>query len=308
MAALEALLDALRGRWGIPAGPGDRPFRCRAGAQGRSGTEVRLAAPGAGRAVDLARRDPARRRRLGGVPRGGASASATARPKVTGARCSRRFGCAFVPWRKGNWPPRTLPGRGRSPRSTLALTTARFSPRRRRARMAGWPRPRGRGKSGLQGDMAAGNARPGQPEGKRHRDQTAPAASAAGVRVKRWGKSPPRRRRRRRHGKPRQEQGQIGIARGSPPGFFRPSDPGWPPEPAGNGGPRGMVIGPPSGGSQNPAYRPSARQISRKHQRRISAHRGRSAATVSVLIDSGGLSRTRKPDGCDAPLPARAHA
>jgi hypothetical protein len=35
-------------------------------------------------------------------------------------------------------------------------------------------------------------------------------ASAAQVRVKRWGKSPPRRERLRRHGKPRVVQGQIG--------------------------------------------------------------------------------------------------
>ena len=35
-----------------------------------------------------------------------------------------------------------------------------------------------------------GNARAGQPDGKRHREQT--ASHASGVMVKRWGKSPPR--------------------------------------------------------------------------------------------------------------------
>ena len=47
----------------------------------------------------------------------------------------------------------------------------------------GWPDGRGRtarGKSGLQGEMAAGNARPGQPEGKRHRDETARRLRPAG--------------------------------------------------------------------------------------------------------------------------------
>ena len=63
------------------------------------------------------------------------------------------------------------------------------------------------------------------------------------ARVKGWGKSPPRRRQRRRHGKPRQEQGRIGTARGRPQGFSRPSGPGWLHEPVGDGGPRGMVVG-----------------------------------------------------------------
>jgi hypothetical protein len=92
--------------------------------------------------------------------------------------------------------------------------------------MAGRPRPSGRGKSGLQGEMAAGNARPGQPEGKRHREETARPARAARARVKRWGKSPPRRRQRRWHGKPRQEQGQIGVARGASPRVLPPERPG----------------------------------------------------------------------------------
>ncbi len=55
------------------------------------------------------------------------------------------------------------------------------------------------------------NVRRGRPQGKCHRKQAAPAA--AGVRVKGWGKGPPRRRQRRRHGKPHREQYRIGAAR-----------------------------------------------------------------------------------------------
>src|SRR4030095_7084389 len=40
-----------------------------------------------------------------------------------------------------------------------------------------------------------------------------PARVAGEVRVKRWGKSPPRDRQRKRHGKPHREQDQIGAAR-----------------------------------------------------------------------------------------------
>ncbi len=82
-----------------------------------------------------------------------------------------------------------------------------------------------RGKSGLHEVMVPGNARPGQPEGKRHREQTAVHVT---VRVKRWGKSPPRDGQPDRHGKPHQEQCRIGTSRGldpigiSPQGHFSP--------------------------------------------------------------------------------------
>ena len=59
--------------------------------------------------------------------------------------------------------------------------------------------------------MVPGNARRGRPQGKRHREQT--AAGVLAVRVKRWGKSPPRGWQQARHGKPHQEQRRIGIAR-----------------------------------------------------------------------------------------------
>jgi hypothetical protein len=102
-----------------------------------------------------------------------------------------------------------------------------------------------RGKSGLHEATVPGNARPGQPEGKRHREQS---ARHVRVRVKRWGKSPPRDGQPDRHGKPHREQCRIGTSRRLiPPGIsrqgrFSPRGPGWQLEPAGNGGPRGMVI------------------------------------------------------------------
>ena len=65
-----------------------------------------------------------------------------------------------------------------------------------------------------------GNPRRGRPQGKCHRKQTAPAS--ARVRVKGWGKSPPRLRQRRRHGKPHREQNRIGTARTRTPVRFRP--------------------------------------------------------------------------------------
>lgn len=67
------------------------------------------------------------------------------------------------------------------------------------------------GKSGLHKATVPGNARPGQSEGKRHREQTARKFRA---RVKRWGKSPPRSGQPDRHGKPHREQCRIGIPRG----------------------------------------------------------------------------------------------
>ena len=70
-----------------------------------------------------------------------------------------------------------------------------------------------RGKSGLHEVTVPGNARPGQPEGKRHRKETARSSDRA--RVKRWGKSPPRTWQQGRHGKPHREQCQIGASCGA---------------------------------------------------------------------------------------------
>ena len=55
------------------------------------------------------------------------------------------------------------------------------------------------------------NVRRGQPQGKCHRKQT--ARSSDRVRVKGWGKSPPRLWKQRRHGKPHREQNRIGMTR-----------------------------------------------------------------------------------------------
>lgn len=104
---------------------------------------------------------------------------------------------------------------------------------------------RARGKSGLHEATVPGNARAGKPDGKRHREQS---ARHVRVRVKRWGKSPPRSWQQGRHGKPHREQCRIGASRRLiPPGIsrqgcFSPRGPGWQLEPVGDGGSRGMVI------------------------------------------------------------------
>ncbi len=97
----------------------------------------------------------------------------------------------------------------------------------------------------------------------------ATAFGASMVRVKRWGKSPPRPWQQGRHGKPHPEQCRIGALRGkvwphafgrseTSTGTLQPKGPGWQLDRPGNGSGRGMVIqgGQPPG--QNPAYRPSA--------------------------------------------------
>ena len=85
--------------------------------------------------------------------------------------------------------------------------------------MAGWlPCLVRGGKSGLHGETVPGNSRRGQPQGQRHREQTAPD----GARVKRRGKSSPRDWQQDRHGKPHREQRQIGGPAGFGPGALRP--------------------------------------------------------------------------------------
>ena len=94
-----------------------------------------------------------------------------------------------------------------------------------------------RGKSGLPETTVPGNARAGQPDGKRHRKETASplwrfAKGCDGVRMKRWGKSPPHRWQQGWHGKPHREQCQIGPPRGQvgqpkpPLGMFHPREAG----------------------------------------------------------------------------------
>ena len=101
------------GALGHPARRGDRPFRHGAGAQGRSGAEVRLAAAGAGRAGDLGRTAPRGRGRVGGVPRGGAGG----RLRRAGRRLGAVLGgvAAALPALGGgrNWQPEDVAVRSR---------------------------------------------------------------------------------------------------------------------------------------------------------------------------------------------------
>jgi hypothetical protein len=99
------------------------------------------------------------------------------------------------------------------------------------------------GKSGLHGNTVPDNVRRGQPQGQRHRKQTAPGC-VPGVRVKGCGKSAPRTRQRGRHGKPHREQNRIGttgaLSRASQAGF-QAGRPGWLLETVGDDRPRGMA-------------------------------------------------------------------
>jgi hypothetical protein len=162
-----------------------------------------------------------------------------------------------------------------------------------------------RGKSGLHEATVPGNARPGQPEGKRHREQS---ARHVRVRVKRWGKSPPRDGQPDRHGKPHREQCRIGASRRlilsgiSRQGRFSPRGPGWQLEPVGNGGPRGMVIPSRQREGQNPAYRPSAQWPQATRPPRDSRSTRKWAAWPASRIDarqSADAGRDR-PAGRDA--------
>ncbi len=90
--------------------------------------------------------------------------------------------------------------------------------------------PQGRTLRQLQGERRRRVSRRG--DGQCHRKQTArsepPQGGSVGVRVKRWGKSPPRQRRRWWQEKPRLVQGKIGgwaarpIAAGMPHGAQAP--------------------------------------------------------------------------------------
>ena len=100
------------------------------------------------------------------------------------------------------------------PRPTRLCRPTRGGPD---GRLAWGTRPRG--KSGLREATVPGNTRAGQPDGKRHRNQTTPMY--VGARVKRWGKSPPPDWQQDGHGKPHREQCQIGTARRHPSGWGR---------------------------------------------------------------------------------------
>lgn len=127
--------------------------------------------------------------------------------------------------------------------------------------------PWSRGKSGLPEARVPGNARRGQPQGKRHREETAPARRGDGEKV---GQEPtaglatgPARqappgampnRGLARKGPGHQPQG----CRRPPQGRFSPRGPGWQLDRRGNADGRGMVIQGAQAPGQNPAYRPSA--------------------------------------------------
>ena len=104
--------------------------------------------------------------------------------------------------------------------------------------------------------MVPGNARRGQPQGKRHREKSAGPKGGNPwrlVMVKRWGKSPPRTWQQGRYGKPHPEQCRIGVLSRKGPdgqrklpetsaGELRPRDPGWQLDRRGDTVGRGMVI------------------------------------------------------------------
>ena len=186
---------------------GDRPFRHGAGAQGRSGAEVRLAAAGAGgRALAPEGR---------GAPGWAAFDAAAAAAGYAGERAAvlEAARLRLRPWARAAEPEAEDTG------ALLALARASRvdgGARGPREPARGWPDGRGRKVEESPNSRekwrrvtpARGNPRESATE-IRPPDGFGPTA-----RVKRWGKSPPRRRQRRWHGKPRQEQGQIGIARG----------------------------------------------------------------------------------------------
>ena len=107
--------------------------------------------------------------------------------------------------------------------------------------VAGWLRAAQavRGKSGLHGSTVTGNTRRGQPQGKRHRNDTAHRPKAA-ARLKWCGKSAPRLWQQRWHGKPHREQDQIGTAGDR----FPDRRPGGSREVRSDGHPRGIAIYP----------------------------------------------------------------
>ncbi len=164
-------------------------------------------------------------------------------------------------------------------------------------RMAAGLRKKRRGKSGLHGNTVTDNIRRGQPQGKRHRNDTAYRPKAA-ARLKWCGKSAPRPWQQGWHGKPHREQDQIGTARNP----FPDSRPGRSREAAGNCRSRGMAIyrGQPRG--QNPAYRPSDVQLNhvmaRQRQRDPATQSwGEIPQPIQSCSNCGYLFRKHEIDG-----------
>ncbi len=95
--------------------------------------------------------------------------------------------------------------------------------------MAGWPRSRCNAGDEESPDSLRQRCRvtPGRGNPTESATENRPpfevrAADLRGVRVKRWGKSPPQRRQRLWHGKPHREQCRIGPPRGMSPGPLQP--------------------------------------------------------------------------------------
>ena len=169
----------------------------------------------------------------------------------------------FRPWARAAEPEAEDTG-ALGAACACALTAAR---RRLDRRGRGWPD--GRGRKVEESPDSREKWRRVTPARGDPRESATEIRPPAGLRtgrarVKRWGKSPPRRRQRRRHGKPRQEQGQIGIARGPArrPRVLPPERSGLAARsPSATAGREEWPSAAPhrSGPSQNPAYRPSAR-------------------------------------------------
>jgi hypothetical protein len=219
MAALEALLEAVRTRWSIPPvgviahsdlAPGARPI-------GPKFDWRRLAR----RAGGLA--EPAGGRGLGGVPEA-ATAVATVLAG-TGRRC---WGGAVALRPGEGMEPISTSGRscGRWPRCALRGTRGRVFGGAR-----GWPDGRAPvvEESPTQGEMAAENRR-GDPGSAMRRDRCEVSLNGG----RKGGVEPTRRQQRRRYGVARQSKAnrdRAGRGPGSPP-----ERSGWLPDP-GDGGP-----------------------------------------------------------------------
>ena len=105
-----------------------------------------------------------------------------------------------------------------------------------------------------------GNAWAPQGDGQGHRKQTAPDS---GVRVKRWGKSPPRAWQQAWHGNPQSEQGQVSSE--TRPGSFELRVGRV--EVVGDSHPREMTICPPSGGQTELGLWPCRHHLPRRPSR-----------------------------------------
>lgn len=114
---------------------------------------------------------------------------------------------------------------------------------------AGWLLPDFTGERKVRAptDRALGNSQAPDFVGGRKVAQKLHRPDLVGVRVKSWGKSPRPDGVSHRGAKPRPEQGRIeGLPSGG--GVSVSVSPGWPLEPDGNIGPRGMAIAPISSG------------------------------------------------------------